>query len=151
MGAPHTPDAWDDFLAPPAPPLPPPPAPVTPTARVIEPPAPAPEGVLALGPPPADAMGAAKWAYQVYMQMAHDVINDKTLAPARRRKELTATLSAAAKWMTDATRYDIAQIIERDRRELEAKKRGRAAAAVEKRTGAPPAAAKVIPIRRSDG
>lgn len=141
--------AWDDFLSPPAD-APPPPAPTSGRGvqpRYVEAAAPPPEAVAALGPPPEDAMGAAKWAYQMQMRLAHDVMMDPSLPPSRRRKEIKDILTAAAKWMTDAMRYDVAQIIERDRKEMQAKKRGRAAAKPKKVTE-PPSLAKVIPISR---
>lgn len=143
-------DAWLPLLdAPDLTPGPPPQAPPNPREPVgrYERPAPAPTSVLELGAPPEDAMGAAKWAYQVQMRMANDVIQDSALSPARRRAELQKIFAAAAKWMTDALRYDVAKTIEDDKRQLDAKKRGRAAAKPVKVDKAPPMA-KIIPITR---
>lgn len=141
-------DPWADFLAPPMPAVRPPAAPRSPMARVVEKSAPPPESVIALGAPPDDAMGAAKWMYQAQMRLAYDCMMDATMTASRRRKEFKEIASAAAKWMTDALRYDVAKTIEDDRRQLDAKRRGRAAAKAGPRSAPPPHLAKVIPITR---
>lgn len=112
-------------------------------------PAPPPQEVIDLGRPPLDdAMKAAQWAFNVQMQLAYDCLSDSRLTPSQRRKEMMAIMGAAAKWMTDAMRYDTKQIIEKDRKEVEAKRRGRAAAEREDALDEVPTSARVIPIRR---
>ncbi len=91
-------------------------------------------------------MAAAKWAYQLHMRLAHDAMMDGNLTPTQRRKEVRVTLAGAAKHMMDALRYDTKVTIDKDREELERKKRGKANAKME---AAPRVsnAAKIIPIR----
>jgi hypothetical protein len=110
-------------------------------------PAPPPESMVALGPPPAEAIAASKWAYQLLMLQAHETMLDPLLSQQERRKQVREILAGAAKHMTDAMRYDAKVAIERQRSELEDRKRNRASAKLEKRT-AGAAGAKIIPIRR---
>lgn len=122
------------------------PPPLPAMASAAEKPGAPPEYVSALGPPPDDAVAAAKWAYMMHMRLAHHAMEDVNLTPSQRRKEVRVTLAGAAKHMGDAMRYDVAQLIKKNTEVLEAKKRGRAQAKLEKR---PPATgAKIIPIRR---
>lgn len=109
--------------------------------------APAPQSMIDLGPPPADSMAAERWAHQMLMRQAYETMRDPDLPQSTRRKEVRVILAAAAKHMTDAMRYDVAQLILAERKQLEDRKRARAAAKPEKRS---PSAvgAKVIPIRR---
>lgn len=120
--------------------LPPPPE------RVVEKPAPAPASMLALGPPPADAMEAAKWAHRMLTLQAYETMLDVGLTETARRKEVRTILRDAAKHLTDAARWDIKQMILKQRAEIDDRKRNKAAAELVKRP--PPGAAKVIPIRR---
>jgi hypothetical protein len=117
------------------------------------PPTPAPDAMLALGPPPLDSsLGMAKWAYQLLMVQAYEVMR-REQPDAERDKSVRAILRDAAKHQTDAARFDYMQERARARREIEAKKRGRAAGKPEKK-GPPPASAKVIPLplpQRRDG
>jgi hypothetical protein len=92
-------------------------------------------------------MAAAKWAYLVHLRLAHVAFNDLKISQETREKRVTKLLAGAKAHMTDAMRFEVAQIIERDRRQVEARKRGRAAArkeAAPKVTGG----AKIIPLRR---
>lgn len=125
----------------PAPP-PPPALGASPAERAAPPPA----AVTALGTPPDDTISAAKWAYQMHMRLAHDASMDPSLTPSQRRKEVRVTLAGAAKHMNDAMRYDVLQIINKEREDMEAKKRGRARGQLEPLP--PPGDAKVIPIHR---
>lgn len=93
-------------------------------------------------------MEGAKWAYQMHLRLAHFAFNDPNLSQEAREKRVTKLLQGAARHMTDAMRYDVAQTIERERQAIEAKKRGRAAALGEKAPAAP-LTAKVIPLRRN--
>lgn len=127
------------------PPLPPPPPPAR--GAPAEKPEPPPASVAELGPPPDDAMAAAKWAYMVHMRLAHDAMMDGRMSPSARRKEVRVTLAAAAKHMSDAFRYDAKRLIERQQEQLEARKRGRAAAKTTA-AAAVPEGAMVIPLRR---
>lgn len=102
--------------------------------------------MTALGPPPSDAMEAAKWAHRLLMLQAYETLVDAGLSEPVRRKEIRTIMRDAAKHLTDAARYDIKVLILKQRAELEDRKRHKAAAKLEKRP--PPGAAKVIPIRR---
>lgn len=106
-----------------------------------------PAEVAALGAPPDDTVAAAKWAYQLHMRLAHDAMMDSKLTPSQRRKEVRVTLAGAAKHMTDALRYDALVAINRDREELERKRRGKAAAKMVPSVTVE-ASAKIIPMRR---
>lgn len=119
--------------------------------RIFDKPEPPSSRLTSLGEPPGDALGAAKWAYKLHMWMAYETLMDPRLTPSQRRKEIRDTLTAAKGHMTDAARYDVKRLIEEDREQVEAKRRGRAAA--QKTAGRPPApaGAKVIPIRKSSG
>lgn len=125
----------------------PPPMPGPGSGMTSESPSEPPESVAALGAPPDDTVGGAKWAYQLHMRLAHHAMMDKTLTPTQRRKEVRIILGGAAKHMTDALRYDALEAIAQDREELERKKRGKASAKMVSRP-AVGSAAKVIPIRR---
>jgi hypothetical protein len=109
--------------------------------------APPPASMVDLGAPPDDAMAAERWAHQLLMRQAHDAMMDASMSQERRRKEVRVILAAAAKHMNDAMRYDVAQIIARDKAETENRKRAKAAAKLQK-VGAPRPGAKIIPIRR---
>lgn len=122
----------------------PPPAP---TKFATEKPAPPPESMVSLGPPPRNAMAAAKWAYELLMLQAHETMLDPDLTQSSRRKEVRVILASAAKHMTDAMRYDTMRMIEEDRAVLEKRKRGKAAAKLVARP-AGAAGAKIIPIVR---
>lgn len=103
--------------------------------------------LLALGPPPADAIGMRKWNYQVLSTMIALAVRDTTISNETRAKRIVQLSAAAAKHYDDAARHDLDQRIKRDAEEIAGKKRARAAAQMERR---PPAGdAKVIP-RRSD-
>jgi len=123
----------------------PPPAPRAPNQP--EKPRPPPESTSALGPPPDDTVAAAKWAYMMHMRHAYDANEDTTLSPSQRRKEVRVILAGAAKHMGDAMRYDVKKMIEKQNEQLEAKRRGKAQAKLQKRAPAP-SGAKIIPIRR---
>lgn len=114
--------------------------------RPTEKPSPPPASMLALGPPPADAMEAAKWSHRMLTLQAYETMLDTGLSEPARRKEVRTILRDAAKHLTDAARWDIKQMILRQRAEIEDRKRHKAAAELVKRP--PPGSAKVIPIRR---
>lgn len=130
------PDSEDDLERPPPPP----------PRTIAEKPAPPPASMLALGPPPADAMEAAKWAHRMLTLQAYETMLDLGLSETARRKEVRTILRDASKHLTDAARWDIKQMILKQRAELEDRKRHKAAAKLDKRP--PPGDAKVIPIRR---
>lgn len=114
----------------------------------MEAPRPPPQAVIDLGQPPEDTVAAAKWAYQLHMRLAAEAMMDPSLSPSRRRHEVRVTLAGAAKHAMDALRYDTLIEIQRDREELARKKRGKAAAKTVPASGAVPASAKIIPLRR---
>jgi hypothetical protein len=102
--------------------------------------------MTALGPPPEDAMQAAKWAHRLLMMQAYETLMDPKLSEPVRRKEIRTIMRDAAKHMTDAARYDVKMLILKQREEIEDRKRQRAAAELKRLP--PPGSAKVIPIRR---
>jgi hypothetical protein len=114
-----------------------------------EPATPPSAGLMALGPPPANALEAASWAYRLLMMQAYETMASN-LPEQVRRKEVRTILRDAARHMTDAARYDYMTLVEGQKRQLEAKKRGRAQGKLQPRPPAPDGA-KVIPIRRADG
>lgn len=104
-----------------------------------------PAELVALGPPPSDAIAMRKWNYQVLSTMIALTVKDTTISNETRAKRIVQLSAAAAKHYDDAARYDLDQRIKRDSEEMAGKKRARAAAQMERR---PPAGgAKVIPIR----
>lgn len=104
-----------------------------------------PAELVALGPPPPDAIAMRKWNYQVLSTMIALTVKDTTISNETRAKRIVQLSAAAAKHYDDAARYDLDQRIKRDSEEMAGKKRARAAAQMERR---PPAGgAKVIPIR----
>lgn len=131
----HDPDGDDDLE------LSPPPMP----GPASEQAAPAPESMRNLGPPPDDAMAQASWARKLLMLQAWETTLDSKLSQSLRRKEIRSILRDAARHMTDAARYDTKKLIEEQRQQTEARRRGRAAAKTEKLPAG--ATAKVIPIR----
>lgn len=112
----------------------------------MDPAAPAPQRMLDLGEPPSDAAALQKWMYQLLAAQAYETVVDPTLSQTARRKELRIILASASKHFPEAAKYDLSQQINADREELDAKKRNRAAAKLERRPKS--AGAKVIPIRR---
>lgn len=111
----------------------------------VEQPEEPPAELVALGPPPPDAIAMRKWNYQVLSTMIALTVKDTTISNETRAKRIVQLSSAAAKHYDDAARYDLDQRIKRDSEEMAGKKRARAAAQMERR---PPAGgAKVIPIR----
>jgi hypothetical protein len=92
-------------------------------------------------------MAMAAWSYRVLTTQAYETMLDVRLTQEQRRKEVRIILAAASKHMTDAQRYDVKKAIDRQREELDTKKRGRAAAKMAARP-AGAVNAKVIPIRR---
>lgn len=102
------------------------------------------EGLQALGAPPGDTLAAEKWAHSVLMRQAYETMMS-SLPETVRRKEVRTILRDAKGHVTDAARYDYMRLVERDRSELDNKKRGRAAAVAVTR-GAPPTGAKIIPL-----
>lgn len=104
-----------------------------------------PPELVALGPPPPDAIAMRKWNYQLISTMIALTVKDTTISNETRAKRIVQLSAAAAKHYDDAARYDLDQRIKRDSEEMAGKKRARAAAQMERR---PPAGgAKVIPIR----
>lgn len=134
-------DPWADFLSCDPPELPP-----QPRAAAAPPEKPA-DSVVALGPPPADSMAAAKWAYTMCMRLAHETFNNQSLSSKDREARVLKILSGAAKHMTDAMRFDVSEMIRKDREDLDRRRRYQAAAETEARPPAPEGA-RVIPIRR---
>lgn len=99
----------------------------------------------ALGPPPKDAVALQKWNYEVLSTMIAIAMKDRTISNQARAKQIIQLSAAAAKHYPEASRFDLAQRLDREAEEMAGKKRARAAAKMERR---PPAgAAKVIPIR----
>ena len=117
----------------------PPPAPVS--AEPMTSPS---DALAALGPPPKDTLAAEKWAHSVLMLQAYETMMS-SLQETVRRREVRTILRDARGHVTDAARYDYMLLVARDRAELEAHKRGRAAAEPSKVT-APPEGAKIIPF-----
>jgi hypothetical protein len=111
-----------------------------------EPPKPPPASLMLLGPPPEDALAAAAWAYRLLMLQAYETML-RPQPEADRDKVVRTILRDAAKHQTDAARYDYMQLVEADKKELDARRRGEASAKLVPR---PPAGedAKVIPLRR---
>lgn len=141
-------DEWgNEWGSPPEVATPGTPPPPPPMGMQGEKPSPTPESVAALGRPPSDTVEAAKWAYQLHMELAYDAMMDDRMTPSQRRKEVRVTLAGASKHMMDALRYDTMTEIEKDRAELERKARGKANAKMVPASGKVPAAAKIIPIR----
>lgn len=107
-----------------------------------------PPELVAIGAPPADAIGIQKWNYQMISTMIALTAKDATISNAERMKRIAKLSIAAAKHYPEAAKYDLAQKIAADAEELAGKKRARAAAKMERR---PPAGgAKVIPLRPND-
>lgn len=102
------------------------------------------DSLAALGPPPSDTLAAEKWAHSVLMRQAYETMMS-SLPETVRRREVRTILRDAKGHVTDAARYDYMRMVEADKAELEARKRGRAAAE-SVRVAAPPAAAKIIPL-----
>lgn len=103
------------------------------------------ERLAALGPPPSDTLKAEKWAHSVLMWQAYETMMS-SLPETVRRKEVRTILRDAKGHVTDAARYDYMMLVERDRAEMESKKRGKAAARPV--PVGPAGEAKIIPIRR---
>lgn len=124
-------------------------APEPPPLPAIKQPRPVSAAINALGPPPVEegAVAMAKWGYKLMMLSADEARMDDQLSPAERRQEIRRCIDGAGKLMNDAMRYDVKKLIEEERQQLEAKKRGKAAARTEKAPRAP-AGAMVIPFRR---
>lgn len=102
-----------------------------------------------MGPPPLDVMGGEKWAYNYLMRQAYET-SLRPMPAEKRDKVVREILRDATHHVTDASRFDYMQMVEREARQLEAKKRGRAAGKLQQRT-AVPGGAKVIPIRSGNG
>jgi hypothetical protein len=117
-------------------------------AIATEPAVPPSEALAALGPPPKGTLAAEKWAHSVLMQQAYETMMSDMPESARRR-EVRTILRDARGHVTDAARYDYMKLVERDRAELEARKRGHASAE-SVAVGAPPAGAKIIPMIKPD-
>lgn len=128
-------DPEEDLL-----PMPPPPT------RSAESPSAPPESLVANGPPPDNAAAMQAWGYRALNLQAHEAMMDSSISQATRRKEVRTILAAAARLYPDAARYELAELIKRDERELGERKRARAAAKLEARPNA--GGAKVIPLRR---
>jgi len=92
-------------------------------------------------------MQASSWARELLMRQAYETMMEVGLSNATRRKEIRAILDSAAKHTTDAMRYDATRLIREHQRQIEDRKRAKAAAKSEPRPPAPEGA-KVIPIRR---
>ena len=107
---------------------------------------PAPDGVLAVGPPPGDAAGDRAWAHKVLMAYAHETLLDKDMTQTQRMSKFVKILGVAHKYYPDAAKHDLAEVIKGERLEREGKRANQANAKSERRR-APPASAKVIPIR----
>lgn len=116
-------------------------------AELSEPPAAPSDELVALGPPPKDTLAAEKWAHSVLMQQAYEVMKSDKISETVRRKEVRTILRDAKGHVTDAARYDFMKMVERDKKDIENRKRGRAAATPVPATP-PPAGALIIPIRR---
>lgn len=101
-----------------------------------------------LGPPPKGTLAAEKWAHSVLMVQAYETMMAK-MPESQRRREVRTILRDARGHVTDAARYDYMKLVERDRAEMEAKKRGRAAAE-SVAVAAPPEGAKIIPMIAPD-
>lgn len=110
-----------------------------------EPSTPPSDKLAALGPPPKNTLEAEKWAHSVLMWQAYETMMS-SLPETVRRKEVRTILRDAKGHVTDAARYDYMMLVERDRAEMENKKRGKAAARPV--PVAPAGDAKIIPIRR---
>ncbi|HEX6022544.1 MAG TPA: hypothetical protein VFZ00_11155 [Solirubrobacter sp.] len=109
-----------------------------------EPEDPPPE-LLALGMPPEDAAGIQKWNYRLITTMIALAVKDPKISNETRAKRIAQLSVAAAKHYPEASRFDLAQRLDREAEEMAGKKRARAAAKMERR---PPAGgAKVIPLR----
>lgn len=117
----------------------PPPLPVE-----AEPSTPPSASLQALGPPPDDTLAAEKWAHSILMRQAYECMMSN-MQDSQRRREVRTILRDAKGHVTDAARYDYMRMVQADREEMEAHKRGRAAAAAEP-VGPPPAGAKIIPL-----
>lgn len=115
-------------------------------------PVPPPQALLDLGPPPEDALEAAKWAYRLLMMQAYETLK-RPMDDAERDRVVRTILRDASKHMTDAARYDYKMLVARQERELDNRRRGAPRGKMEA-APPPPAAAKVgvvIPIRPVDG
>lgn len=77
---------------------------------------------------------------------AHAVMMS-TIPDSQRRREMKSLLREARAQVTDAARYDFMKTLEEQNRIVQAKKRGKASAKLEKAPKVPEGA-KVIPIRR---
>lgn len=103
------------------------------------------DALVAIGPPPDDALGQAAWARKVLMRQAYELMVSE-VEESTRRREVRTILRDAARHFTDAARYDYMQMAKKDREELERRKRGKAAAKLEKASTA--TGGKLIPLRR---
>ena len=117
-------------------------------AIAAEPMVPPSDALKALGPPPKGTLAAEKWAHSVLMVQAYECMMADMPESARRR-EVRTILRDARGHVTDAARYDYMKLVERDRAELEARKRGHAAAE-SVAVGPPPDGAKIIPLLPPD-
>ena len=101
--------------------------------------------LAALGPPPKNTLEAEKWAHAVLMWQAYETMMS-SLPETVRRREVRTILRDAKGHVTDAARYDYMMMVDRERREIENKKRNKASARpvpVESNGDA-----KIIPFRR---
>jgi len=117
--------------------------PAAPAAPRAEEPSQPPQELVDLGAPPKEPAKAQQWLYQAMLISARLAMLDTTISQATRRRELRTIAASAAKLFPDAERARILEEINRDRSELDRKKRARVGAKVEKR----PLLGKLIPMR----
>ncbi len=92
-------------------------------SKARNPPAAAPPKTLAeLGPPPADALEANKWAHVAMLFALHDVATDKEISARERRKEMRTIAAAIAKLTPTAEIQEGVEIVRRSREEIERKR-----------------------------
>ncbi len=115
------------------------------TMASIAPPAPPPDEILAMGPPPEDPSEIAMWQYRALNMLAWDVLRDANIDADTRRRRAPALIAAAARIMPDAIKAEVAKRIRASDAAIAQKKRAAPSAKMEPRD--PPGAARVIPIR----
>ncbi len=93
------------------------------SAKARNPPAAAPPQTLAdLGPPPADALLANKWAHNAMLFALHDVATDQNISARERRKEMRTIAASIAKLTPTAEIQEGVEIVRRSREDIERKR-----------------------------
>ncbi len=113
-----------------------------------DPPCPPSRQMMDLGEPPEDPEKAMQWMFRAQTIALREAMVDPKLSARGRRREMRTIAAAASRLYPDSARARVADRIQKDRDELAAKRRNRAAAALEQRPKLGTSAG-VIPFRHA--